>query len=1095
MAVFAAVVGCWSSEAQAQDLVDGSYYIKNVKTGKFLVGGNSWGTQASLGTHGIDFILTKLPEGAYTLDSQISNGNNNHYLGSNGYVDAASANMTIVGDGNGIYTITADGTKYLSSNADNTVVAFDAASDSEYAQWQFLTREDMFAMLDDATSDNPVDATFFVKGQNFGRNDTRNSAWNGSPTIGGADDNMCAERFEMAFDVYQDVTGVPAGKYKLYCQGFFRYGSAADALSAHNGNSEILETVLYANDSEAPLMSIFNEEALQTIKEQGITGGRWSTGTINGVEYNYPNDMASASAAFSAGLYQTSLDVVVGETGAIKMGFKKETTTVPGGNWTIFDNFEIYYLGLDDEAIAAAKTAMTNLQNEAKALYDSPMEASVLEALKAQVSASELSDAPKASEIATKTANLNDAIADANTSIAAYEALNTAIEKATEIVNSVFVYKEEDKTNYTNAIAEAQAAYANGSYTNEQATEMQKKLWNTDYKSETLLARPFISSVWSGGVYTNSWSNEADNKVNGSGMVKPFVEYWTGDGNSLEANEIKAELSNIEAGSYNVTALVRVRIKNNSEETPHGITMQANDASAVDVCGGKTCDDGTQFRYDVYSTVCEVKEDGALTIAFNVVTDNNISWLSFKDVKYVKVADAADYENLSTAIATAESKKLGFAEGEYAPYNNVEAITVLQEAKLVDMTGVNEKSDILAIIERLNAAEWTANTEEVNAVYNGNFAKCENDGPMPGWQMSNNTLGGALHSRAFVGDDRLTEFNETKSAAFLRFDGTNSDRGSIYTYGNAEGYTMPLKANTIYYLSVDVKGWGSTGKPIRLNLNGPEEFSSWYSQITTENNADTDDTTPQRFYYVFNTGNSAGDYRISFQVPGSDDNKHNIVVSNIELLTAKAEDITVTFKAEYSTMILPFEAEIPTGMKVYGVTTTTPNGEYNTLNLEEETKIAANTPYIIRKTDDAQSDEFTFNGIACSEENVCTSGLLTGVVKEDTQAPAGSYVLQNQDGVLGFYKVSEDADKAITVPVYHAYLTIENSSEVGIRAFIFGLDDNTTSVGAVAADEDVLTDVYSINGVLVRKGVKASEALNGLQKGLYIVNGVKRAVK
>lgn len=55
-----------------------------------------------------------------------------------------------------------------------------------------------------------------------------------------------------------------------------------------------------------------------------------------------------------------------------------------------------------------------------------------------------------------------------------------------------------------------------------------------------------------------------------------------------------------------------------------------------------------------------------------------------------------------------------------------------------------------------------------------------------------------------------------------------------------------------------------------------------------------------------------------------------------------------------------------------------------------------------------------------------------------------------------------------------------------------------TTVGVSAAevsDADAEVDVYSISGVLVRKGVKAGNALNGLQKGIYIVNGVKRAVR
>lgn len=209
-------------------------------------------------------------------------------------------------------------------------------------------------------------------------------------------------------------------------------------------------------------------------------------------------------------------------------------------------------------------------------------------------------------------------------------------------------------------------------------------------------------------------------------------------------------------------------------------------------------------------------------------------------------------------------------------------------------------------------------------------------------------------------------------------------------------------------------------------------------------------------------------------------------IDNFRLYSERfSEDITVAFSAEYGTMILPFEAGIPEGMKVYSVTSATGKG---VLNLEEKSTIAANTPYIIRDENTANS-EFTFKGIAYNTQDVYTAGMLTGVLK-DTQAPQNSYVLQKQD-VLGFYKVASDD---IIVGKYHAYLT-DNTGELNVGAFIFDMQNGgTTTVKAVAA-EDATVDVYSINGILVRKGVKAAQALNGLQKGLYIVNGVKKAVK
>ena len=51
-----------------------------------------------------------------------------------------------------------------------------------------------------------------------------------------------------------------------------------------------------------------------------------------------------------------------------------------------------------------------------------------------------------------------------------------------------------------------------------------------------------------------------------------------------------------------------------------------------------------------------------------------------------------------------------------------------------------------------------------------------------------------------------------------------------------------------------------------------------------------------------------------------------------------------------------------------------------------------------------------------------------------------------------------------------------------------------SDIAASVSDVSVATgkvDVYSVSGVLVRKQVEAASALNGLQRGIYIVGGRK----
>ena len=138
-------------------------------------------------------------------------------------------------------------------------------------------------------------------------------------------------------------------------------------------------------------------------------------------------------------------------------------------------------------------------------------------------------------------------------------------------------------------------------------------------------------------LYINTWSTEADGKENASPMHVPFFEYWTGDDNSLGEATLEGTVTGLKAGTYAVSAVVRVRIKNGGGEDAYGITFSANGSDPVNVCNGRTCGDGDQFRW-TFAMVngVTVGDDGILKVAFNVAADNNISWLSYKNVTYMK---------------------------------------------------------------------------------------------------------------------------------------------------------------------------------------------------------------------------------------------------------------------------------------------------------------------------------------------------------------------------------------------------------------------------------------------------------------------------
>ena len=481
-----------------------------------------------------------------------------------------------------------------------------------------------------------------------------------------------------------------------------------------------------------------------------------------------------------------------------------------------------------------------------------------------------------------------------------------------------------------------------------------------------------------------------------------------------------------------------------------------------------------EWTKDVISFTLTENTYGKLSVGYNASQSGNgigngsspHLWIDRLDIESIPTADADDYSALNAAIDAKDGKTLGFQKDEYAPYNNVAVLTALNAAKAIDQTILNTKSTVTAATAALNDAVWTANTEEVNAIYDGTFAAAENNGAPAGWTMSNNTIGGGTNSRAFVGDDRLSEFNSTKSAFYIRFDGTGSNRGSMYYYGNTEGYTMPLATDTYYRITVDFAGWNSTNKPLRLNVTGPEGFNAVSQDLTEEHKADTEeDYTPQQFNIVFKTSSTAGNYVISFQTPGSDSNTHRSVISNLKLFTEPESSVTLAVSdAKYGTFIAPFAVEIPEGVTAYTVSAV----DGNTLTMEEvSTSIAANTPVVLY-SESAVSKEV--KGYSLAIQDAYTSGLLTGVYT-DQKVPVGSFVLLNKSAGVGFYKVIEGSEP--TINANHAYLTVSSSTR---SAYLFG-DNTTTSIAAIQSLLDGEATIYNTNGVQMPK----------LQKGMNII--------
>lgn len=311
---------------------DGKYYINNVGTKKYMAAGADWGTHAVVNELGLDYTVAFTPEGKYTLDSQVSNGGDKHFLNGE-YNDGLAFGWTFAKVADGIYTIS-DGAKFLTAGEDGKVTLAEDGT-AEAAQWTLIPAADrraaQIASLADATAENPIDATFLFVDANFNRNDLRKSAWTGDDfAVGGTETNTNAEKWggnSQTFDVKQTVE-VPNGIYKITWNGYYRYNNTTEntndiAAAAHADGSEVINSFVYLNDQDYPLTSIADEAAVAAFEKM-------------------PFSQADATAAFEKGLYEQSAEVTV-EDGQLTIGIKK--TEHPGTDWTVWDNFRITYFG------------------------------------------------------------------------------------------------------------------------------------------------------------------------------------------------------------------------------------------------------------------------------------------------------------------------------------------------------------------------------------------------------------------------------------------------------------------------------------------------------------------------------------------------------------------------------------------------------------------------------------------------------------------------------------------------------------------------------------------------------------------------------
>ena len=203
-----------------------------------------------------------------------------------------------------------------------------------------------------ASVENPADMTSKIVNPHFDNGDAT-TGWSGDAFGRGGTVSDGAEHYSKNYDTYQTITGLAPGLYCVGVYGYYRSGN-------YGGDAE---NHWLANDDAsryAKLYAKVGETTFETPIANVMSGAQTENPGANEVTYTdpdseeevtvyVPNTMAEGDKYFhDLKVYANKLYVAVDESGELTIGVKK--TSQIGGDWSMFDDFSLSYLGTGADA-------------------------------------------------------------------------------------------------------------------------------------------------------------------------------------------------------------------------------------------------------------------------------------------------------------------------------------------------------------------------------------------------------------------------------------------------------------------------------------------------------------------------------------------------------------------------------------------------------------------------------------------------------------------------------------------------------------------------------------------------------------------------
>lgn len=535
------------------------------------------------------------------------------------------------------------------------------------------------------------------------------------------------------------------------------------------------------------------------------------------------------------------------------------------------------------------------------------------------------------------------------------------------------------------------------------------------------------------------------------------------------------------AENENIFGKEAADLKALAEATPEfGTKAEVDEATAaIEAAMEAFKADAVKENCERYVAAKETAETAEIEFTDYTVLENSKD----KDTEAIRAEANTLFISSMTAVNNVPADAVyGFEAGEWAPYIVLQYTDVIKSLQ-TDGTFDNEKVDAAESQTMKDAVTGlkgiTANTEEINAVANGNFANTDYEST--GWSIS-----------------EWKQFKDNGNGG----NWLSAPNGTVITYGASkkEAFKMALKPNTAYYLDFRHTAWDNGNPNVGGKVSVLDGNNNGLQEVTY-------DATKENEHFTFKTGTDESDYVLTFTMSAGRGTITDIVIkkANLDISenagyapeeTVANVTLTRTFVEGWNGLVLPFDMTADEAKAKFGASEIKDfdnievTAEGTILNFADATGgIKAGQPVMIKIDTTPENNVYTIGAVSLTDAEPTVVSKEADGVKYTFTGTYADKMLEGKTTVINgthFYNYEEGEN--VTAKGFRSYFLNETDAANSAKSKIIGLniDGDTTGISEVKTTNRNENNMFDMQGHRV---------ITPAAKGIYIKNGRKVIIK